>query len=290
MKAQDRGIISAYDLNKPWNRVGYIIMVIIIVLASATMIYPILVTFFNAFKPNHEVISFQPTLLPKEWVSGNFTKGWNYIPLTKYMKNTLMLFGGNMLSIMVVLGLAAFSLSKLALPNRRLITLIFMTTLFIPPTTYIIPNFLNLKDLGLLNSFWAFWIPASANAFFLLLLKTFFDGIHNELFEASRIDGASEFRSFVQIAVPLSIPIFATLAIFTFATSWNDWFWPSLVMHSDNKYPLATAIYNNVIDVRRLDLNIRFAILSMVSVPPIVVFLLFQRYIMRGLHLSGVKG
>jgi multiple sugar transport system permease protein len=165
-----------------------------------------------------------------------------------------------------------------------------MMTLFIPPTTYIIPNFVNLKDLGLMNSFAAFWLPAGANAFFLLLLKNFFDDIHYEIFEAARIDGASDWRSFIQIALPLSVPIFSTLAIFIFSSSWNDWFWPSLIMHNDSHYPLATAIYKYVINAKGLALNIRFAILTMVMIPPIVVFLVFQKYIMRGLHLGGVKG
>src|SRR5699024_5263565 len=133
------------------------------------------------------------------------------------------------------------------------------------------------------------WLPAGGNAFFLLLLKTFIDDIEDDLFEAARMDGASELRCFFQIAFPLSVPIFATLSIFTFATVWNDWFWPSLILHSHSKYPLSTAIYKYVIDARMLNLNVKFAILSMVMVPPIVVFLVLQRYIIRGLALGAVK-
>jgi multiple sugar transport system permease protein len=163
-------------------------------------------------------------------------------------------------------------------------------TLFIPPSTYIVPNFVNLKDLGLMNSFFAFWLPAGASAFNMLLLKSFFDDINNELFEASRIDGASDWYGFTRIALPLALPIVSTLAIFIFSTAWNDWFWPSLVMHGDNHYPMATGIYKQVIQARGLKLNIKFAILSMVSVPPMIIFLVFQRFILRGLHLGGVKG
>lgn len=124
----------------------------------------------------------------------------------------------------------------------------------------------------------------------LSIVKELFDGIHPEIFEAARIDGASEPRSFFSIAVPLSIPIFATLAIFIFSTAWNDWFWPSLVMHSEEKYTLATAIYKYVINVKALNTNIKFAILFIVSLPPIIVFLIFQKFIMRGVALSAVKG
>ncbi|MUT68779.1 carbohydrate ABC transporter permease [Paenibacillus sp. NEAU-GSW1] len=290
MKALDRGILSPFDFKKTPNRIGYIIMVLVILVMVATMLYPILTTLFNGLKANTEVNSFPPHFLPQEWHLDNYKKAWDFIDLPLYLRNTLFIFVGNMAVTVLVLGLASFSLSKLQVPYKRAIQFFLMMTLFIPPTTYIIPNFMNLKDLGLLNSFAAFWLPAGANAFFLLLLKNFFDDLHDEMFEAARIDGASEWRSFTQIAVPLSIPIFSTLAIFVFSTAWNDWFWPSLVMHNDQRYPLATAIYKYVIGARRLDVNIRFAILTMVMIPPVFVFLLFQKYIMRGLHIGGVKG
>jgi len=289
MNNRARGILSPHDLQKPANRILYALMMLVIALMVCTMLYPILITFFNAFKENREVISFPPTFLPTKWVWGNFEKGWVYIDLLKYVKNTLLIFVGNIVSIIFILGMAAYSLSKLRLPKRRWIVLYFMTTLFIPSTTYIIPNFINLRDLGLINTFWAFWLPAAGSAFYLFVIKTFFDDIHNELLEAARVDGASEFRSYLQIVLPLSVPIFATLSIFVFASAWNDWFWPSLVLNGE-KYPLATAIYRFVIQARRLDLNVRFAILSIVMVPPIVLFLFFQKFVMRGLQLTGLKG
>lgn len=290
MRSLDRGILSSYDYKKKGNWIGFMLIILIVAAMTVSMLYPILSALFNGFKANTEVNAFPPRFLPSEWQLGNWGEGWGYIELPQFLKNTLMIFGGNMVMTIVVLGMAAFSLSKLNVPYQKGIYFFFMITLFIPPSTYLIPNFLNLRDLGLLNSFWAFWLPAGASAFFLLLLKNFFDGIHYEMIEAARIDGASEWQTFIRIAVPLSIPIFATLAIFVFSTAWNEWFWPSLVMHSDSKYPLATAIYKYVISARRLDLNIRFAILSMVMLPPVIIFLLFQKFIMRGLHLGGVKG
>jgi len=290
MKNHERGILSGYDLARPSNRIAYIAMLIVIAVMVASMLYPLAVTLFNGLKLNAEVNSFPPKLLPTDWQWGNYDKAWNYIELPGFLKNTLILFGGNMVMTVLVLGLAAFSLSRHRMPLQRPIYFFFMITLFIPPTTYIIPNFVNLKDLGLLNTFWAFWLPAGASAFYLLVLKSFFDSLSMELFESARIDGASELRIFAQMALPLSMPILATIAIFVFAGAWNDWYWPSLVLHSDDKYPLATAIYKYVINVRRLDTNIKFALLSMVMVPPVIVFLLFQKYIIRGLHLGGVKG
>lgn len=290
MKTMERGIISSYDLKKKKNVLLYVLLYAVVILMVSSMLYPVLVTFFNGVKPNVEVNSFPPTFFPSEVHWGNFSKGWHYIDLVQFLGNTLQLFGGNMAATVIIIGFAAFSLSRMNVPGRKYIYAFFMVTLFIPPTTYIIPNFINLKDLGLLNTFWAFWLPAGASAFYMLILKEFFDSIHMEIFESARMDGASELRCFFRIAFPLSVPIFATLAIFVFSGAWNDWYWPSLVMHSDSKYPLSTAIYKYVINVRRLDTNVKFALLSLVMIPPIAVFLVFQKYIIRGLHVGGVKG
>ncbi|MBD2848596.1 carbohydrate ABC transporter permease [Paenibacillus sp. IB182496] len=290
MTSHERGILSHSDLRRPRMRLAYGAMLAAIALMIASMLYPFTVTIFNGLKLNTDLNAFPPHWLPRSWHFENYATAWRYIALPGFLGNTLKIFVGNMVATVLVTGLAAYSLSRLRVPRRQWIYLFFMITLFIPPTTYIIPNFMNLKSLGLLNTFWAFWLPAGASAFYLLVLKNFFDSISMELFESARIDGASEPRCFFQLALPLSVPIFATLAIFVFATAWNDWYWPSLVMHSNRTYPLATAVYKYVIEVRRLDNNIKFALLSMVTLPPVVVFLLFQKYIVRGLHLGGVKG
>ncbi|GIP60487.1 carbohydrate ABC transporter permease [Paenibacillus sp. FSL W8-0186] len=287
---EERGILSAADLRKPFNKAVYILMVLCIAVMAFTMLYPIAMTMFNGLKTNQEINTFPPRFFPTEWHWENFAKGWSYIKLPVFLKNTLLIFGGNLVMTVLVLGLAAFSISRIRVPYSRAIYFFILMTLFIPAASYMIPNFVNLKELGLLNTYWAFWLPAGASAYYFLLIKNFFDGIHPEIFEAARIDGASELTSFARIALPLSIPIFATLAIFIFSTAWNDWFWPSLVMHTEDKYTLATAIYKYVINARSLDSSIKFNILFMVMVPPIFVFLVFQKFIMRSVSLSGVKG
>lgn len=287
---EERGILSAADLRKPFNRVIYGFMVLCIVIMAITMLYPILMTMFNGLKTNQEVNAFPPRFFPTEWQWENFTKGWSYMNLPVFLKNTVLIFAGNLIITIMVLGLAAFSISRIRVPYSRAIYFFILMTLFIPAASYMIPSFVNLKELGLLNTYWAFWLPAGASAYYFLLIKNFFDGIHPEIFESARMDGASELSSFFRIALPLSVPIFATLAIFIFSTAWNDWFWPSLVMHSEDKYTLATAIYKYVVRARSLDSSIKFNILFMVMIPPIFVFLLFQKFIIRSVSLSAVKG
>lgn len=290
MKTAERGILSSHDYKRPSTRALIVVTSLVVLAMVLSMLYPIAVTFLNSFKSVIDVNSFPPKLLPREWVWDNYKEGWAFLKLPLFLRNSLYIFVGNLVVTVVALGGAAFALSKLKLPLRKPILFFFLMTLFIPPSTYIVPNFVNLKDLGLMNTFFAFWLPAGASAFNMLLLKSFFDDISNELFEASRIDGASDWYGFTRIALPLALPIISTLAIFLFSSAWNDWFWPSLVMHGDSHYPMSTAIYKQVIQARGLKLNVKFAILSMVALPPMIVFLVFQRFILRGLHLGGVKG
>jgi multiple sugar transport system permease protein len=241
-------------------------------------------------KPNVELNTFPPRFLPSRIVWQNFADAWNSLPLGTYFQHTLTIFVGNILFSLSVLSLAAFSLSRMRVPFRRTIFMFLLLALFIPPTTYLIPNFLNLQQLGLLGHFGALWFPSAANAFYLLLIKSFFDSIHPEMFEAARIDGASDFRCYVGIALPLSVPIFATLTIFIFNGTWNDWYWPSLVIPDDAHVPLATAIKINVFDARLTEYSVKFATFTIATIPPLIVFAFFQKYIIRGVQLGAVKG
>jgi multiple sugar transport system permease protein len=290
MKSYERGIISDHDLKKPVIRFVYLVVCLAILIMVITMIYPILHTLFSAMKPNEELNTFPPHFFPEAIKWKNFSDAWNSLSLTKYFGHTLIVFAGNLIFSLSVLSLAAFSLSRMRVPFRKGIFMFLLLALFIPPTTYIIPNYLNLINLDLLNKFEALWFPAAANAFYLLLIKSFFDSIHPEMFEAARIDGASDLRCFMQIALPLSIPIFATLTIFTFNSVWNDWFWPSLVIPDDTHVTLAAAIYSFVSNARLTEYSVQFATYTLATIPPIIVFAFFQKYIIRGVQIGGVKG
>jgi multiple sugar transport system permease protein len=290
MKSYERGIISDHDLKKPVIKFVYLVVCLAILIMVITMIYPILHTLFSAMKPNEELNTFPPHFFPETIKWKNFSDAWKSLPLTTFFAHTLIVFAGNLIFSLSVLSLAAFSLSRLRVPFRKAIFMFLLLALFIPPTTYIIPNYLNLINLDLLNKFGALWFPAAANAFYLLLIKSFFDSIHAEMFEAARIDGASDFRCFIQIALPLSLPIFATLTIFTFNAVWNDWFWPSLVIPDAAHIPLAAALNQYVNQARLTEYSVQFATYVLATIPPIIVFAFFQKFIIRGVQLGGVKG
>ncbi|MBA2938287.1 carbohydrate ABC transporter permease [Paenibacillus sp. CGMCC 1.16610] len=293
MKQEERGIISRFDMKKGTVRTGYTIMVLLMLLMGVTMLYPFFNTFFGSLKTREEFFAFPPTFFPESWVWTNYKDAFTGfdLPLLTFLKNTVFIYVGNVIVSLLLIGLAAYALSHLKVPFKRWVTLFFFSTLLIPPATYVVPNLLNLKSLGMLNTYWAFWLPAAANAYFMLLLKNFFDGIHKEILEAARIDGATEFSSFIRIAVPLSTPIIGTLLMLIFSATWNDFYWPSLVMSERGMYPLATGIYLYVVySTSVIPWSVRFAVLTMAMLPPVVFFLVFQKFIIRGISVSGVKG
>ncbi|MFC5450345.1 carbohydrate ABC transporter permease [Paenibacillus aestuarii] len=293
MKPSERGILSSYDFKKGTVKTGYAIMVLLMVCMAITMLYPFFNTFFSSLKTREEFFAFPPTFYPKEWIWTNYKDALTQfdLPLLTFLKNTIFIYVGNVVFCFLFIGLAAFALSHLRVPFKKWVTLYFLSTLLIPPATYIVPNFLNLKSLGLINTYWAFWLPAAANAYYMLLLKNFFDGIHKEILEAARIDGASEFASYMRIAVPLSTPIIGTLLMLAFSATWNDFYWPNIVMTDKSMCPLATGIYRYVVyPTSVIPWSVRFAVLTMAMLPPVIFFLTFQKFIVRGLSASSVKG
>jgi len=286
----EKGILSNYDYKRLSVRIAVSLLGLFIFLVCLLTLYPFVVTLLNSLKSNQEVFIFPVKYVPEKLIWHNYISAWRFLDIWHYLKNTLMLITGNIVISLIFIGFAAFSLTHMEVPKRKWFILFFMSTMLIPPSTYVIPNFLNLKSLGLLNTFWAFWLPSAANAFYLLLIRSFFGSIHSELFESSRIDGASELRCFFQIAVPLSKPILITLTIFYFINGWNDWFWPSLVMQKEDLYPIATAVNRYIIPSYEIQWNVKFAVTVILLIPPMLFFALFQKYIISGINVGGVKG
>jgi len=164
----------------------------------------------------------------------------------------------------------------------------------VPPVVYLIPQFVNISSLPLLhvslfNSWAGVWLPEAANAFNILVLKSFFDGISNELTEAARLDGANSWQVFIRIIIPLSRPALAVVTIFTVIASWKDFLWPLVVLADDHLQPLIVSLYHQSGTSANLPFTYLVAGLVLASIPPILLFLLFQRQIIRGISLTGLK-
>jgi multiple sugar transport system permease protein len=169
--------------------------------------------------------------------------------------------------------------------------MVFLATLMLPTSAYLVPSYVVIKDLGLYDSWWALWLPAGANSMQLLLMKGFFDGIPKELSEASYMDGASDGRILRSVVLPNSQPIVAVVAIFTFLDVWNNFFWQRLILPSPRNWTMAIELwYRSFVIGANPALDIQLAGMFISLVPPLVLFLLFQKHITEGVTLSGIKG
>jgi multiple sugar transport system permease protein len=185
--------------------------------------------------------------------------------------------------------MAAYGFAKLSFPGREKIFALLLLTMMVPGQVTMMPVFLILKTLGFLNSFVGLIIPGIASVFGIFMLRQFMQAIPEEILEAARIDGCSEYRIFFSIMLPLCRPVLATLAIFSFIGAWNEFFWPLVIMLREDMQTLPVALAN-LNGQFNTDWGLLMAGSVLVVVPVILVFLLAQKHYIKGIAAGGVKG
>jgi len=292
-----RGILSTFERRQPRYRLLIGACAVLAVALALVMFYPLVWVVASSLKDSRQIYDVPPSLVPTQPHWENFAEAWRFYHLGQTMLNTFVLFGGVLGSKLVVLTMAAYSLSKMHLPGRKALFLVFLATLLLPAVAYLVPSYLAILSVpifgfNLLNTYWSLWVPAAADSFSLLLLKNFFDAIPKELMEASRIDGAGEGMILRRIILPLAKPILAVLGIFTFLAVWNDFFWTRLVLGNvPNLWPVSVSLwyYSTTVGAQPAA-NVQLAAMTVAIVPPLVLFLNFQKHITQGVTFSGIKG
>ena len=291
-EAPERALTSPLALRTPGGRIAYWALFAVLLLATMTTVFPLVWMFSGALKGSSEIFRTPPTLWPEDPRWGNLPTAWDHLNYTLYFRNTALIALGAWLVQIFVAATAAFSLSKLRPVGSRVVLFAFLSTLMVPATAYLIPQYLTVLDVPLLgirlvDTWWAIWLPAAISAFNIDLLKSFFDEIPADLTDAAVVDGAGPWQIFVGIVLPLSKPVLAVTSIFALINTWKDFFWPLLVLTKPDIQPIAVALY-------RLGgqepLNLVVAALAIASLPPLLIFLVFQRQIIRGITLTGLKG
>lgn len=293
--ASERTLVSPMALKTPLGRSIYWLVFSLLVLGTLVAIGPVYWMFSGALKSSVEIFQTPPTFWPlhPEW--NNYADAWRTLDFLTYFTNTLILAVGAVFFQILVSATAAYALSKLRPAGRSIIQFCFFCTLMVPPVVYLIPQFVNISDLPLLhislfNSWAGVWLPEAASAFNILVLKSFFDSIPGELTEAARLDGANAWHMFTRIILPLSRPALAVVTIFTIIASWKDFLWPLLVLADDHLQPVIVALFRQSGPNSNLPFTYLIAGLVLASIPPIILFLFFQRQIIRGINLTGLKG
>jgi multiple sugar transport system permease protein len=210
-------------------------------------------------------------------------------PLIRWMYNSLIVAIAVTFVTVIFTSMAAFALSKINFRFKRTMFLFILAGLMVPGEATIISLYQIAKELGLLDSYSGLILPSIASPFAVIVLMSFFNGVPKELIESAHIDGSGYLRIFYQIVVPLSKPVLASIAILTFIGQWNNFLWPFLSLSSEQLFTLPMGIPTLISQfsedyVRPMTIN------SIVSIPVIVIFLLFERQIVKGLSFTGLKG
>ena len=219
----------------------------------------------------------------------NLAVAWNELQVGRYLGNTAIMAAGAWIANIIVTTTASYVLSILRPRWAPVFSGAILATMLIPSIVAMVPLYVTVirvpgTQISLLNTFWAVWLPAAASAFNILIVKRFFDAIPQEIIEAARVDGAGAFRIFWQIVLPFARPILGVVSVLAILASWKDFLWPKLVLQDPNLQPISVALPRFA---NTTELSVQMGAMFLGLMIPVVLFLVFQRQILRGVSMSG---
>lgn len=292
-KNKDVGTLNSMDMRQTGNKIIYWVIFGLLMCLALICLLPPLWVLLSSFKTPRELMQLPPKLLPEHFDPAKFAEVWNTLKFMKYYINTIILAGGCVFFSIVFNGITGYVISCLKPRGSALIITLIIWTMLLPNTLSMVPLFKNMIDFplfgwNLTNTYWPMWLCAGANAFNVLLFKNAFDGLPVSLVEAARLDGCGRLRVFSKIILPLSKPIIAVVAIFTVNSAWGDFLLPYLVLSERNKQTVMLQLYNTQSSYS-FPLDQQLVTIVFAIFPPIVIFFIFQKYIMGGATIGGVK-
>jgi multiple sugar transport system permease protein len=259
----------------------------VLLLGSVTVVVPFLWMFATSLRSRAETYT-ATTVLPTSWHWENYARAWESAPFAQYYLNSTVMAVGIVAGHLVLDALAAYAFARLRFPLRDVLFVVLLAVLLVPTFVTIIPAYSLVAGLGWIDTYAALIVPRLADVFGIVLLRQYFAAIPQEIEDAARIDGCTRAGTFFRIMVPLSAPAFATLAIFSFLFAWNDFLWPLLVTNSDEMRTIQVGL-SSFQGRYGTSWNYLMAGTMMATVPSIVVFMVFQRALVRGIAMTGLK-
>ncbi|MCX7756721.1 MAG: carbohydrate ABC transporter permease [candidate division WOR-3 bacterium] len=270
------------------RRLSYFLIHLILIFLGVGMFLPFYWMLITAFKTPVESLRFPPTFIPEKWQFSNFIEIFREIPFHRYFLNTVfiavsVLAGGIFTSL-----LAAYAFARFRFWGREVIFMVFLALMMIPLPVYLVPSYMILYKLGWIDTYLALIVPWMVNIFSIFLLRQHIKTLPQDLFDAAQIDGCGAFRTLWQIVVPLSKPVLVTIAIFDIIASWNSFFWPLIVTHSESIRPLQVGL---AYFSREYSTNypLLMAASTLAVLPLIVLFFFAQKQIIQSYARAGLK-
>lgn len=268
-------------------RPGRVVAWTLLLMGGIVMVMPILYMFATSFKFPHEVGEL--SLIPKEPTLENYIYVLGDGRFFRWFLNSLGIAVIVTLSNVFFDSLVGYTLAKFRFRGRYLVFIAILSTLMIPTEMLVIPWYVMAKTFGWLDSYWGIMFPGLMTAFGTFLMKQFFETVPDDFLEAARIDGLNEFQIWWQIAMPLVTPALSALAIFTFLGNWTAFIWPLIVTTSKEHYTVPVGLTSFSFE-QGVQWEVIMTGAAIATLPTLIVFLVFQRYIVRGVVLAGLKG
>lgn len=267
------------------------ITLVLLIFFGIIMFVPFFWLATSSLKTQNQIFQYPPQWIPNPFQPENYVNALTYKPFHLYLRNTLIIAGLNVTAVVFAASFCAYGFARIRFPGRDLWFGIVMATLFLPQTILIVPSFLIFTRLGWVDTFLPLTVPQffGGGAFNIFLLRQFFRSIPEDLADAARMDGATEFGIYWRIFLPLARPALITVAIFTFLFAWNDLIGPITYLRSPENFTVAAGLasFRSQTDI---SWDLQLAASTAMTLPVIVLFFLAQRYFIRGIVMTGLKG
>ncbi|GAB3442270.1 carbohydrate ABC transporter permease [Actinophytocola sediminis] len=271
------------------DRVARLVLYGVLGIGLVVMVGPFVWMLLSSFKTEREIRQVPMTWLPENVTFDNYGDLFAQLDFPTYFTNSVAVAVLTTLANLLFGSAAGYALAKLPFAGKRLLFGVVLGTIMVPNIVTIVPLFVLSSNLGLVNTLAGLVLPFAAQAFGVFLMRQFILSIPDDLLEAARIDGASEFRIFRRIVLPLCRPALATLGILTFLASWNNFLWPLVAASTEDTYTLPVALALYAIGQNRTDYDVLLAGSVVVVLPVLVVFVVLQRHFVRGIATTGLK-
>jgi len=267
------------------------INIALLLIFGALMLIPFLWLLSSSFKSQIQIFQYPPQWIPDPFQPENYINALTYKPFHLYFRNTLIIAISNVIAVVLTSSFCAYGFARINFPGRDFWFAIVMATLFLPYAILIVPSFMIFTRLGWVDTFLPLIVPQffGGGAFNIFLMRQFFRTIPEELADAARLDGCSEFGVYWRIMMPLAKPALITIAIFTFLFAWNDLLAPLTYLRSPDNFTIATGLasFRSQTDI---SWDLQLAASTAMTFPVIILFFAAQRYFIQGIVMTGIKG
>jgi len=271
--------------NKPYQKYGlYLLMFLAAILTLAPFVWML----SASIMPEGGANQFPPQLFPKTPTWEHYQHLFSRMNIVRYFFNSVIVAVSVTFISLLFNSMAGYAFAKYRFPGKHKLFKLLLSAMVIPAQVTMLPLFLMLNRMGLVNTYWGIIIPGMASIYGIFLIRQYIMSIPDSLIEAARIDGATDFYIYLRLILPLAKPILVTLALFTFMGSWNDFLWPLIVMTGDSMYTLPVALAN-LMGEHAQDTELMMAGAVITILPVLIVFLAMQKYYIHGIMLGSVK-